>query len=81
MVGNAFITGRPIMELVLSRIPPVEEGKEKEKEKRWSEMKELKLEGCDKLETEAVEWLRKNTRPGVVRFQFVDPNDRRKGKW
>lgn len=79
VVGNAFITGRPVMELVLSRMPAVEEGKEKEK--RWSEMRELKLEGCDKLETEAVEWLRKNTRPAVVKFQFVDPNDRRKGKW
>ena len=44
-------------------------------------MTELKLEGCDKLETAAVDWLRKNTRPGVVKFQFLDPADRRKGGW
>ncbi|GAA5911203.1 uncharacterized protein JCM6883_001937 [Sporobolomyces salmoneus] len=79
VVGNAFITGRPVMELVLARKPPRVEGDEGGT--RFSEMTELKLEGCDKLETAAVEWLKKNTKPGVVKFQFIDPADRRKGRW
>ncbi|GAA5959987.1 hypothetical protein JCM3765_006124 [Sporobolomyces pararoseus] len=78
VVGNAFITGRPVMELVLVRKPARVEGEEGTK---FSQMKELKLEGCDKLETAAVDWLRKNTKPGVVKFQFIDPADRRKGRW
>lgn len=79
VVGNAFITGRPVMELVLARKPPPVEGGAGGT--RFSDMTELKLEGCDKLETAAVDWLRKNTRPGVVKFQFLDPADRRKGGW
>lgn len=72
------------MELVLARKPT---RGEKEEEgggsgtRLLSEMKDLRLEGCDKLETAAVEWLRKNTRPGVVKFQFLDPIERRKTRW
>ncbi|BGP24554.1 proteophosphoglycan 5 [Rhodotorula toruloides] len=71
--GNAFITGRPLMELVKSRMPTVGEADER----RYSLMVDLALEGCTKIETAAVEWLRKNIRPGGVRFQFLDPSERR----
>ncbi|GAA5999005.1 uncharacterized protein JCM10292_003250 [Rhodotorula paludigena] len=113
--GNAFVTGRPIMELVRSRMPPVvltEEdggGCEAQAEgtnragraastgraagpssssrsastsappapRRYSLLTDLALEGCTKIETAAVEWLKKNVRPGGVKFQFLDPADKR----
>ncbi|GAA5943736.1 tetratricopeptide repeat protein [Sporobolomyces koalae] len=94
VVGNAFVTGRPIMELVLARMPPSStadttvinstrrsEGSERETRSTRSLMTELRLEGCDKLESVAIEWLKKHTNPGVVKFQFIDPADRRRGRW
>ncbi|GAA6027181.1 hypothetical protein JCM8097_002461 [Rhodosporidiobolus ruineniae] len=103
--GNAFITGRPLMELVKARMPVVDpavgdvppalssssttaatkKGKEREKPSAppppptYSLLSALALEGCTKIETAAVEWLKRNIRPGGVRFQFVDPAERRKG--
>ncbi|GAA5899291.1 hypothetical protein JCM6882_009305 [Rhodosporidiobolus microsporus] len=99
--GNAFITGRPLMELVRARMPArprtdgdgdAEEGggtkgkgKEKERTKGpriYSLLTDLALEGCTKIETAAVEWLRKAVRPGGLKLQFVDPSEKRKGwKW
>lgn len=78
--GNAFITGRPVMELVRARFPPPPvEGEEQEQEqgRRYSLLTSLSLEGCTKLETPAVEWLRKNVRPGGARFQFLDPGEKK----
>jgi hypothetical protein len=46
-------------------------------ERRYSLIVDLALEGCTKIETAAVEWLRKHIRPGGVRFQFLDPSERR----
>ncbi|BGP31979.1 hypothetical protein JCM10296v2_003758 [Rhodotorula toruloides] len=71
--GNAFITGRPLMELVKSRMPAADEAAERQ----YSLIVDLALEGCTKIETVAVEWLRKHIRPGGVRFQFLDPSERR----
>ncbi|BGP16114.1 hypothetical protein JCM10213_007506 [Rhodosporidiobolus nylandii] len=79
--GNAFITGRPVMELVRGRMPPAPDGAggKSAKEKRYSLLVDLALEGCTKIETAAVEWLRKNVRPGGLKLQFVDPNERKRG--
>ncbi|GAA5851226.1 hypothetical protein JCM8547_004173 [Rhodosporidiobolus lusitaniae] len=81
--GNAFITGRPVMELVRARFPPSppegEEKKEKaegKKEKKYSLLTALALEGCTKIDTPAVEWLKTHVRPGGVRFQFVEPGEK-----
>lgn len=71
--GNAFVTGRPLMELVRSRMPMEGEAEER----RYSLIVDLALEGCTKIETTAVKWLRKHIRPGGVRFQFLDPSERR----
>jgi len=91
--GSAFITGRPVMELVRGRMPAVDDAdaelehqqaqvsgssvKSASKAPRYSLVTELALEGCTKIEAAAVEWLKKHVRPGGVRFQFVDPNERR----
>ncbi|KPV75532.1 uncharacterized protein RHOBADRAFT_53500 [Rhodotorula graminis WP1] len=88
--GSAFITGRPVMELVRGRMPVLadaadvepEQGKGEgdkgaRKAQRYSLVTDLALEGCTKIEAAAVEWLKKHVRPGGVRFQFVDPNERR----
>ncbi|GAA5927191.1 hypothetical protein JCM1841_004244 [Sporobolomyces salmonicolor] len=108
VLGNAFITGRPVMELVLARMPPPAEEEEEaaaaegaavvvagksargarkglsaveSRRQRYSDLVELRLEGCDKIEAIAVEWLRRNMRPGAVKFQFFDPTERKKGRW
>ncbi|GAA5861981.1 hypothetical protein JCM1840_006896 [Sporobolomyces johnsonii] len=109
VLGNAFITGRPVMELVLARMPPTPPSEEEKgpaavitgagesakggrkgkssseaveaPRQRYSDLVELRLEGCDKIETVAVEWLRRNMRPGAVKFQFLDPTERKKGRW
>ncbi|GAA6011950.1 hypothetical protein JCM10207_003438 [Rhodosporidiobolus poonsookiae] len=84
--GNAFITGRPVMELVKARMPPPPSPSDGEgaapSTKRYSLLTDLFLEGCTKLETPAVEWLRAHVRPGGVRFQFSDDlSERGRGKW
>ncbi|GAA6048241.1 hypothetical protein JCM3770_006499 [Rhodotorula araucariae] len=78
--GSAFITGRPVMELVSARMPPAAVEGEAEGAagaRRYSLLTDLALEGCTKIEAAAVEWLKKHVRPGGVRFQFIDPADRK----
>ncbi|GAA6060623.1 hypothetical protein JCM10212_006374 [Sporobolomyces blumeae] len=108
LVGNAFVTGKPLMELVHARRTASEDDSDVDQDEssltdapvlerihdrpranrvddaktqrpRYSALVELRLEGCDKIETAAVEWLRRNVRPGGVKFQFVDPNEKRNG--
>ncbi|GAA5824170.1 hypothetical protein JCM11251_001550 [Rhodosporidiobolus azoricus] len=118
--GNAFITGRPLMELVRARMPGrstlsasasstvEDENSAKVKKdvktsagekikssssfaaskdasstpRTYSLLTDLALEGCTKIETAAVEWLRKAVRPGGLKLQFLDPGERRKGaRW
>ena len=74
--GNVALSGRPLMELVRARMSS--DGDQAElAEGPYSRLTMLALEGCTKIETPAVEWLRKHIRPGGVKFQFIDPCDRR----
>lgn len=79
--GNVNLSGRPLMELVRARMAaPADQGDALAEEGSlivYSELTTLALEGCTKIETPAVEWLKKHVRPGGVKFQFVDPNERR----
>ncbi|BGP40007.1 hypothetical protein JCM10450v2_003987 [Rhodotorula kratochvilovae] len=83
--GSAFITGRPVMELVRARMPTLAAAEDDDgaRAPRYSLLTDLALEGCTKIETAAVDWLKKHVRPGGVRFQFIDPADRkgRSAQW
>lgn len=74
--GNVALSGRPLMELVRSRACP-ETASAATDDVVYSEVTTLALEGCTKIETPAVEWLKKHIRPGGVKFQFIDPSERR----
>lgn len=76
--GNVALSGRPLMELVRARMSSGDDLAEVEEEAvPYSRLTTLALEGCTKIETPAVEWLRKHIRPGGVKFRFLDPCDRR----
>lgn len=75
--GNVSLSGRPLMELVRARMSGEDDLAERGEAGPYSCLTTLALEGCTKIETPAVEWLRKHIRPGGVKFQFMDPCDRR----
>ncbi|GAA5879410.1 hypothetical protein JCM3774_005232 [Rhodotorula dairenensis] len=78
--GNVSLTGRPLMELAHARMDSANDGHDEDDSQApgsFSQLTMLALEGCTKIETVAVEWLRKHIRPGGVKFQFMDPSDRR----
>ncbi|GAA5989599.1 hypothetical protein JCM10908_000548 [Rhodotorula pacifica] len=74
--GNVSLGGRPLMELVRARMDLSQDGSEPASG-QYSKITTLALEGCTKIETPAVEWLKKHIRPGGVKFQFIDPTERR----
>ena len=80
-MGAINLSGRPLMELVNARMEPSSEGSQPPG-MPVSKLAVLKVEGCSKLEPQAVEWLQKHLKRGF-RFKWLDPLDksRRKGSW
>lgn len=74
-LGNPSLTGRPLMELVRFRADPRPTQGDKQLP---SLLRELKVEGCSRLEPPVVDWLRRHIKPGGFKFNFLDPLE--KGK-
>lgn len=73
-IGCVNVSGRPLMELVRFRMPvAVTEGAGGgvEPARQYSQLVELRLDGCTKIETPAVDWLRKYVQS--FKFTWLDP--------
>lgn len=82
--GLSEISGRPLMELVRHRVGPVTGAASSENESNdpsstvsteriFSQLVELRIEGCVKVQPDAVKWLRGNMVRGGLKHSFTDP--------
>ncbi|ORY92837.1 Proteophosphoglycan 5 [Leucosporidium creatinivorum] len=78
-IGCVNLSGRPLMELVRFRMapPPVVAeggGGGVESKAQYSQLVEMRLDGCTKIETTAVDWLRKYVQS--FKFTWLDPAEK-----
>lgn len=84
--GLENLTGRPIMQFVQFRSLSVVSNDEavrkesrsesKSNKKHYSVLEELKLQGCKRVDTTAVAWLRDHVTPKALRYTFLHINEK-----